>query len=271
MIKNTYIGKFIVLEGPEGGGKSTQAKLLARAMEEKGYPVLLTKEPTDDKDPAGGSLFGKLVRFIYQCRSLYEKLPAELDRCIYGRDYGLMREMAHEAGRRHLAHFEDIVGEIKRGNHINLAMLMQLGYIFDRHDHRVRLEIPALGQGKYVVSDRDFLSTLAYGLGEGLDWKRLLSMHYEILGKDFIVPDLILLLDVPLEVGLERTLKKQGGKTEYFDDPERMTKIRNAYLEIVKQPPLSDLRIVMVDGSRDEEIVHREIMDNVELLIKGFS
>ncbi len=264
MIQNTYLGKFIVLEGPEGGGKSTQAKMLARAMEEKSYSVLLTKEPTDD------GLFGKLVRFIYQCQSLYEKLPEELDRCIYGRDYELMREMAHEAGRRHLSHFEDIVSEIKQGNHINLAMLMQLGYIFDRHDHRVRLEIPSLGQGKHIISDRDFLSTLAYGAGEGLDWKHLLSMHYEILGKDFIVPDLILLLDVPSDIGLVRKKGQPGGGMEYFDTLEKQKKIRNAYLEIVKQLR-HDLRIVTIDGNRNEETVHEEIMVFADLLIKGFS
>lgn len=264
MTQNTYSGKFIVLEGPEGGGKSTQARLLVRAMEENGYPVLFTKEPTDD------GLFGKLVRFIYQSKSLYDDLPAELNRCIYSRDYELMRETANNAGKVHLAHFEDIAREIAAGNYHNLAMLMQLGYIFDRHDHRVRVEIPALGQGKYVVSDRDFLSTLAYGAGEGLDWKHLLSLHYEILGKDFILPDLTLLLDVPLEIGMARTLKKQGGATEYFDDPARMTRIRNAYHEVVKEIPKSDLLVTVIDGSSDEETVHGEIMILVDMFIKGF-
>jgi len=38
-------GFFITLEGGEGGGKSTQAKLLASALKEKHYNVLLTREP----------------------------------------------------------------------------------------------------------------------------------------------------------------------------------------------------------------------------------
>jgi dTMP kinase len=46
---------FIVIEGIDGAGKSTQAKLLARWFEEKGYEVVLTKEPTD-------TAFGKLIR-----------------------------------------------------------------------------------------------------------------------------------------------------------------------------------------------------------------
>ncbi|WP_457741403.1 dTMP kinase [Thermococcus sp.] len=49
------MGTFIVLEGIDGAGKSTQAKLLKIWFEEKGYEVVLTKEPTD-------TAFGKLIR-----------------------------------------------------------------------------------------------------------------------------------------------------------------------------------------------------------------
>jgi len=49
------VGTFIVLEGIDGAGKSTQAKLLKIWFEERGYEVVLTKEPTD-------TAFGKLIR-----------------------------------------------------------------------------------------------------------------------------------------------------------------------------------------------------------------
>lgn len=270
MIKNPYPGKFIVLEGPEGGGKSTQAKLLARAMEEKGYPVCLTQEPTKD------GMWGKLVRFMYKSKSLREELPAELLRFINGNEYKHTRELANKASLRHLVDFENIVVNIMLGNDVNLSALMQFCFIFDRHDHRVRVEIPALGQGKNIISDRDFLSTLAYSASEGVDWHHLLLMrtHYEILGKDFVVPDLIFLLDVPPETGLARTAKKHKGRKEYFDDLEKQKKIRNAYLEIAENSSLisSDLRIVVIDASRDEAMVHHEIMAHAEnLLAQGFS
>ena len=49
------MGIFVVMEGIDGAGKSTQAKLLAKWFEKKGYEVVLTKEPTD-------TAFGKLIR-----------------------------------------------------------------------------------------------------------------------------------------------------------------------------------------------------------------
>ncbi len=46
MIKNNFFGKFIVFEGLDGSGQTTQANSLKDFLVKKGYKVVLTKEPT---------------------------------------------------------------------------------------------------------------------------------------------------------------------------------------------------------------------------------
>ena len=50
MKKNPYSGKFIALEGLDGSGQTTQAKLLQNFIKEKGVDTILTKEPTWEND-----------------------------------------------------------------------------------------------------------------------------------------------------------------------------------------------------------------------------
>ena len=54
MAENTHRGKFIVFEGTDGSGKSTQLKTLVRFLEERGVPCYVTREPTDS--PVGALL-----------------------------------------------------------------------------------------------------------------------------------------------------------------------------------------------------------------------
>jgi len=73
-------GVFITLEGGEGGGKSTQAKLLAEALKQRGYDVVLTREP-------GGAPGAEAIREL-----LVKGDPGRWD--------GLTEAMLHYAARR---------------------------------------------------------------------------------------------------------------------------------------------------------------------------
>ena len=59
-------GKLIVFEGTDGTGKSTQLKLLANHLETQGYPVIVTREPTN------GS-YGQQIRNLYNNRQQYTR------------------------------------------------------------------------------------------------------------------------------------------------------------------------------------------------------
>ena len=54
-VKGPILGLFIVFEGGEGSGKSTQAKALSRRVQRAGYPVIFTREP-------GGTSIGDVLR-----------------------------------------------------------------------------------------------------------------------------------------------------------------------------------------------------------------
>jgi dTMP kinase len=66
----TVRGQFITLEGGEGGGKTTQARLLADALTRQGLPVLRTREP-------GGAKGSELLRALLLGGTIDWSVPAE--------------------------------------------------------------------------------------------------------------------------------------------------------------------------------------------------
>ncbi len=59
-------GLLIVFEGTDGTGKTSQRDLLAAALDDHGYPVVVTKEPTDGE-------YGRQIRQLYQERHRYSR------------------------------------------------------------------------------------------------------------------------------------------------------------------------------------------------------
>ena len=73
---NEQRGKFITFEGPEGGGKTTQAKSLIARLEKKGHEVIYTREP-------GGTPTGEAIREILQHDKAGEPLCNESEVLLF--------------------------------------------------------------------------------------------------------------------------------------------------------------------------------------------
>lgn len=72
----TKRGKFITFEGPEGAGKTTQAKRLIVALQEHGNQVLYTREP-------GGTSTGEAIREILQYNKAGEPIAPETEVLLF--------------------------------------------------------------------------------------------------------------------------------------------------------------------------------------------
>jgi len=261
MQTHSYPGKFIVFEGPEGSGKTTQVPLLVKKLQQGGHQVAARKEPTED------GIFGRLVRFIYTCQVEYHRLAAELEKCFNDPDFQLHQDNANPTHTHHLVRFKEIAREVTEGNYTNIPTLIQLGMTFDGKDHLQRVIMPALAQGTQVVTDRWRISTPAYAAADNTDWRRFLALQFDVLGAQFIAPDAIVFLDVPVDLGLQRTFVKQGGRKEFFDDPDRMKKIQAAYYQIFEDPTIKGkTKVYHIDGSQNPDIVHAAVWNSVQSL-----
>ena len=123
-------------------------------------------------------------------------------------------------------------------------------YAAARAQHTARVILPALQAGRHVVCARYLDSSLAYqGAGYGNDpgqmrWLQAFAT-YDLL------PDLTILIDVPVEIGLGR---KRRGEWNRFEDSEGVAffeTVRAAYLALAAAEP-GRYRVVDGSGSVDE-------------------
>jgi len=205
VIKNTFPGKFIAIEGLDGSGKATQAAAIAEALRLTEKKVLLACEPT-------GSLVGDLIR-------------------------------------QRLA-----------GNWQSSPECLQLLFAADRADHLQKEIIPNLAAGGYVVCDRYAFSSFAYGaLDCDLDW--LIDVN-----KTFILPDLVLFVDVPPDVCMQR-LAVEGKDGDIFEKLTLLNKVVFNYQTIFKKFVAQGVNIAIVDGNKNSEDVFSEIKKIIEKII----
>lgn len=168
-------GIFIVVEGIDGTGKSTQSKRLAEWFRSRGREVVLSREPTDGP-------WGKKLR----------------ESATTGR---LSAEEELEC------------------------------FLNDRREH-VEMSIkPALAEGKVVILDRYYFSTMAYQGARGFDPAEIRRRN-EVFAPQ---PDLLLILDLSVESAHGR-IGARGDTANEFEQRDTLSRCREIFLSLRDEP-----------------------------------
>lgn len=114
-----------------------------------------------------------------------------------------------------------------------------------RAEHLAQKILPALDQGAWIVCDRFVDATYAYqGSGRGISWERISNL--EAWFQEIIYPDLTLLLDLPVPIGLERARERSAPDRFEIEHESFFQRVRTGYQEIAAREPE---RVKLVDAS----------------------
>ena len=117
--------------------------------------------------------------------------------------------------------------------------------------------MPVLERGDVFLTDRFSMSTIAYqGYARGLDVEEVVKLNnFASYGLD---PDLYLVLDIPVELSLERLddAEKEKDRLE-LAGIDFMERVRKGYLDIVRKTD----NAVLIDGTEAPELVHLKIRE----------
>ena len=203
-------GKFIVFEGIDGAGKSTQVELLRQKLTQMGRSVALTAEPTSLES-------GKAIR-------------------------------------------RALSGEVKKSECEMASM-----FVLDRIAHNLCDGgiAQTLESGKDIIGDRYYYSTLAYQ-GQTTDYAWVKSMNVDCPA--ITRPDLCIYLDLLPEQSLAR-IQKRGEALEIYENVERLTAVRHAFLSVIDDLRRDGERIVVIDAYRTPEEISEDIFKSVKEIL----
>ncbi len=130
-----------------------------------------------------------------------------------------------------------------------------------RSDHLERTIRPALEAGRWVVCDRFADSSRAYqGAGGGTPAEFIETLDAAIVGPT--QPDLTLVFDLPVEVGLERAFGRGLFETRFESKGlEFHERLRRGFLDIAAAHPE---RCVVIDADGDQDTVEARVWAAVE-------
>ena len=184
-----------------------------------------------------------------QARLLSEQLSA------LGRDVILTREPGGSPGAEEIRRLV-LEGESDRWSATTELLLFTAA----RRDHLERTILPALNDGKIVITDRFADSSRIYqGLGRAELGTLVDRLHDLVIGRE---PDLTILVDMDPEVGLSRALGRQDGEDRFEGfGLEMQQRMREGFLKLAEA---NANRFCIVDGNRPIEFVKAEILSIVQ-------
>lgn len=140
-----------------------------------------------------------------------------------------------------------VAGEADRWSPLAETLLMSAA----RSDHLDRRIRPALAAGTWVVCDRFADSTRAYqGAGGGVDAELIAAIEAAVVGADR--PDLTLVFDLPVELGLERAFGRDMFEARFEAKGLAFhRRLREAFLAIAETEP-ERCAIIDADGTQDQ-------------------
>lgn len=128
--------------------------------------------------------------------------------------------------------------------------------------------IPSLKNNIIVISDRFHDSSTAYqGYGRGLDIEKIKIINSFAI--DDTIPDITFLIDTPVEECIKRKALKTQSELDRIElsSMSFYQKVREGYLKIAEQ----EKRFFIIDGTKEVEKIHKQIIDRISLLNKGAS
>ena len=141
--------------------------------------------------------------------------------------------------------------------HDGMAHDTELLLMFAARAEHLRNKIePALANGTWVLCDRFTDATYAYqGGGRGLSRERIAALETWVQGRRR--PDLTFLLDVPVDVGLERAGRRSAPDRFEQEEQRFHERVRQAYLDIAAAAPR---RVRVIDATRPADVVAAKLV-----------
>lgn len=204
-------GLFLVMEGPDGSGKTTQIDLLREYLYQEGMESIITREP-------GGTVIGEAIRGV-----------------ILNPDYETMSSVTE--------------------------MLL---YAASRSQLMAEVIVPALQEGKVVISDRFVDSSIVYqGIARGLGKEMVATVNAPGIGE--YRPDCIFFIDISEEEGINRKKKQKKLDRMEQESIDFHYMVSKGYREVLADRP----EVIYINGEDSVENIQEMIRSKIkELIIK---